>query len=120
MQQFHFERLINKYSTDFIVEIPNKGEYNDAGDWVDGTPKKVVRRGAIINHRENRVFRSEGTLTAQDRALYMLRPIDLPLEGAKVIHKGKIYSISDGLQNAEFTNVWNYTLKYVSVFGGDK
>ena len=115
---FDFSRLIEKYSTTFEVEIPGTGGYNDSGDWEAGEPTRKTFTGAIISHRESKIFKSEGTLTEQDRALYMEEPLDFALQGAKVIHDEKLYSISSALQNAQFTGVYNYRLKYVSVFGG--
>ena len=56
-------------------------------------------------------------MTGQDRALYMLKPLNKALLGAKIIHEGKLYSIGDLLENSAFTGVWAYTLKYVSAFG---
>lgn len=118
MAYFDFSYLIEKYSTSFDLIIPGKGDYNSKGDWEPGTPEKKVLTGAIISHRENKVFKSEGTLTEQDRALYMLEPLTDDLKGAKVIHEGKEYNISSTLQNSAFTGVYAYTLKYVSVFDG--
>lgn len=118
MAYFDFTYLIEKYSTPFILKVPGKGEYDEKGDFVEGGPVKKEYTGAILAHRERKVFKSEGTLTEQDRALYMLEPLTDALQGAEVIHGGKVYSISDSLQNANFTGVYAYTLKYVSVFGG--
>lgn len=99
-----------------MAEIPSEGEYNEAGDWVKGESIKETLRGAIIAHRENKIFRSSGTLTSQDKALYMLRPIKNSLHGAKVVHNGNVYHIGDLLENSEFTGVYAYTLKFVSAF----
>lgn len=115
-QYFNFRRLIEKYSSDFIAEIPPEGFYDDGGDWVIGTPKKFKLRGAIISHRESKIFKSEGALTGQDRALYMLEPIDNAIQMAKIIFENRVYSIGDLLENSKFTGVWAYTLKFVSAF----
>lgn len=116
MAYFNFQRLIEKYSDDFVAEVPSEGRYNDKGDFEKGTPERYELRGAIISHQELKVFRSEGTLSRQDRALYMLKPLENALHSAKIIHKGKVYSVGDSLINSEFTGVWAYTLKYVSAF----
>lgn len=118
MAYFDFSYLINKYSTSFVLKVPGKSDYDKKGDWQPGTPIEKTLTGAIISHRESKIFKSSGTLTEQDRALYMLEPLTDALEGAEVIHQGKRYSIASSLQNAEFTGVYSYTLKYVSVFGG--
>ena len=115
---FDFSTLIKKYSTTFTVKIPVAGYYDDCGDWQEGRPAERKMTGAIISHRENKIFKSEGTLTEQDRALYMLEPLTFALDGAKVIHENKVYTISSALQNAVFTGVYSYSLKYVSVFDG--
>lgn len=117
MQYFDFRDLVEQYSVDFEAEIPSDGgEWNESGDYVAGQPKKVTLHGAIIAHRENKVFRSEGRITTQDKALYMLQPLENSLQGAKVLHEGKWYSIGGSLENSEFTGVWAYNLQFVSVF----
>lgn len=119
---FNFENLIRKYSTTFTAIISGEGGYNSSGVWEAGEEKEVTLQGAIINHRLNKVFRSEGTITEQDRALYMLEPLEKSLQGAKVVYEGNVYRIGDMLENSEFTGVWNYNLKFVSAFNkaGDK
>lgn len=115
MQYYNFQRLINKFSTTFTAIIPSEGEYNASGDYVVAETE-IKLTGAIIAHRESKVFRSEGAITQQDMALYMLQPLEKGLQGAKVVHKGKIYRIADELTNGDFTGVWVYNLKYVSAF----
>lgn len=116
MPYFDFTNLIKKYSDDFIAEMPSETYYDNSGDAVKGSPKRYVLRGAIISHRESKIFRSQGTLTGQDRALYMLEPLSNALQLAKIIYDGKVFSVGDMLENSRFTGVWAYTLKYVSAF----
>ena len=118
-QYFHFERLIRKYSTEFTAIVPSDGKYDDSGEWVQGEPSEQKMTGAIISHRLNKIFKSEGTLTEQDRILYTLAPLDKSLTGATVIHGGNKYSIGSLNENAEFTGVYSYTLKFVSAFNGE-
>ena len=115
MQFFDFRRLIEKYSNNFVAEIPSEGYWQE-GEYVKGEQKQVILRGAILSHRESKVFRSEGTITAHDKALYMLEPLENALQLAKIIYRGNVYSVGDLLENSEFTGVWAYTLKYVSSF----
>ena len=117
-QYFDFSELIKQYSVDFVAEIPSDGgEWDDMGNYVAGQAKKVNLHGAIIAHRESKIFKSNGAITEQDRALYMLEPLENSLQGAKVIHGGKRYNIGSLLENSEFTGVWAYNLQYVSPFG---
>lgn len=118
MQYFDFSYLIKKYSTFFKVRIPSEGYFDDSGDWQKGKPIEKRMVGAIISHRESKIFKSGGTLTEQDRVLYVHEPLAFALQGAELIHDGKVYSISSTSQNAVFTGVYSYSLKYVSVFNG--
>lgn len=119
MSYFDFSGLIEKYTTDFTVVSEAKGGYDDSGEYVKGDKTEQQMCGAIIAYSENKVYRSEGTLTKQDRLLIMQEPIDEALHGAIVLYKGKQYRIEDNLENAEHTGVYQYTLKYVSAFNKD-
>lgn len=118
MAYFDFRRLVNKYSRSFTVITKGKGGYNKAGDYVNGETTETVLKGAIIGLNEKKIYRSGGTLTEQDRALYMLQPLDNALMSSTVLFQGNLYRIEaeQGGGNADFTNVWAYTLKYVSAF----
>lgn len=118
MAFFNFEYIIRKYSTEFIAVTTTGGEYNASGDWEEAKKIETPMTGAIISMRESRLLRSEGAYTHQDRALYMLEPLDNALQGAIIIHEGNKYSIGSRLDNSEFTGVWAYVLKFVSVFNG--
>ena len=78
--------------------------------------EKIDLEGAIISFKESKVYRSEGTYTANDKRLFMLKPIDDKLNGAKVAYEGKVYSVEDNTENAKFTGVYAYTLKFCSAF----
>lgn len=116
MQYFNFIRLVNKYSKEITVIIPVKSELNDSGDWVKGEPKKVTLFGAVIRHRENKVYRSGGTLTLDDCALYLTECPEFDLIGSKVICDDKVFNVESKLDNSEFTGVWAFNLKYISAF----
>ena len=57
--------------------------------------------GAIISHQQSKIFKAGGTITAQDKALYMLEPLEKALQGAEITHKGKRYSVGSELENAD-------------------
>ena len=119
---FDFNRLITKYSSEYKVIIPSKGDYDDYGDWQEGEPTELTLTGAILSIKESKIHQSEGNLTAEDRVLYALNPLEFALEGAKVVFKGRTYTIEETTENADFTGVWQYTLKHISAFdkgGGD-
>ncbi len=116
MQYMNFEYLIRKYSREFTAVTYSEDGYNESGDLVKGGRIETTLNGAILSHRQSKLFRSEGTLTEQDRVLYMLTPLASALKGAEIIYKGNKYSIASELENADFTGVYAYSLKFVSVF----
>lgn len=118
MPYFNFSNLIKKYSRPFTIISEGKGGKNAAGDYVKGETIKNELTGAIIGFSENKVHRSEGNLTAMDKALHTLTPIDNALIGAAVVFNGNKYKIETqkGKDNADFTGCWSYTLKYISAF----
>lgn len=116
MQHFNFARLVRKYSSEFTAITLLTGYWNNSGDWVNGETKEITLKGAIIKHRNSKIYNSNGTLTAKDRALFTLEPLDKALQGSQVVYENDVYSIEDNLENAKFTGVYAYTLKYVSAF----
>lgn len=117
MQYFNFHRLINKYKGKLTAITLSDGYYNESGDWVNGAKEETTIQGAIISFKESKVHRSEGTLTANDKRFFTEQPIGDNLYGVKAICNGKIYSIEDCTENANFTGIYAYTLKYISAFG---
>lgn len=122
MAYFDFSRLIGKYMSEFIAITHTEGSYDNKGKWVEGKETRQTLKGAIIGFKESKIFRSSGTLTAKDKRLFMLEPINDALKGAEIVFKGEKYNIDEESENADFTGVWAYTLKYVSAFdeGGGK
>lgn len=116
MQYFNFRRLIEKYKSEFKAITLSDGYYNDMGDFVKSESEEKVIYGAVISHKESKIFRSDGTLTAKDRRLFMLEPLDTKLHGLKAIFENGVYRIEDCTENAKFTGVYAYTLKYQSAF----
>lgn len=116
MKYFNFESLIKKYETFFIVISTSEGKYNDKGDWQPGTEEKTQMSGAIINLKEDRIYRSQGLLTEKDLQLFMLKPLSDGLIGSTVIYKGNKYRLQETVENGDFTGIWAYLLKYISAF----
>lgn len=115
-QYFDFSGLLRRYESRFEVVTHTEGGYNASGDWQAAQEKRTIMYGAIIAFRESKVFRPEGTITAKDRRLFVQQALDKALMGAEVIHKGQRYKIESELENAEFTGVWSYMLRWVSAF----
>lgn len=121
MPNFNFSRLVNKYKSEFKAITLSESKLNDMGDWEKGEKTEITLQGAIISLTENKIYRSEGTLKAEDMQLYMLEPIDKALLGSKVIYNEKVYHIETNVDNSKFTGIYAYTLKYVSAIkeGGE-
>lgn len=116
MQYFHFKRLIERYSSGFKSITLTSGDYDDFGKWKDGEEVKVTLTGAIISHKESKIYRSEGNLTAKDKRLFTTEPIEQALLNSKIEYEGDVFRIEDNSNNAKFTGVYAYTLKFVSAF----
>lgn len=115
-QYFDFSGLIQDYSNKFTVVTSTEGGYDDAGDWQDGQETRTEFTGAIIAHKESKVFRSEGKITSKDKRLFMRQALPDALVGAYVVYNGQKYMIESELENAEFTGVYSYFLRFVSAF----
>lgn len=122
MQLFNFSRLVNKYKSEFKSITLLSGYYNDSGDLVSDETQEVTLQGAIIKHRDSKIYKSNGTLTEQDRALFLLEPLSDNFLKSQIVYENNVYSVQDCNENAKFTGVYKYTLKYVSAFrkGGEK
>ena len=116
MQYFNFRRLIEKYISDFKVITFGESVLDDSGRWVKGERKEITLKGAIIGRGENAIFRSEGKINEKDKRLFMLQPIDKALLNSKVVYENEEFSILSSSNNAKFTGVYAYTMKYVSAF----
>lgn len=115
-QYFNFSSLIRDFSNQFTVISPVKGGYDESGDWKDGQEEKIVLTGAIIAFKESKVFRSDGAITSKDKRLFMEQALPKALIGAKIAYAGQEYMIESELENAEFTGVWSYFLRWCSAF----
>lgn len=120
MQYFNFSRLLGKYKRELTIMTYSEGSYDNKGDYVKGGMTESTIEGAVINFSENKVYRSGGTITANDKRLFLQSPLGSTMIGSKAVLDGNEYSVEDGTENAAYTGVYAYTLKYVSAFeGGD-
>ena len=121
MQKFDFTQLVDDYSREITVITQSDGYYNDSGDYVKGEEKEITMQGAVIRHRESKVYKSNGTLTLDDYALYLTEKPDIDLIGSIVKVDGQKFKVESTLDNSEFTGVWSFNLKFCSAFKeGDK
>lgn len=116
MLLYNFTNLIKKYSSRFTAITLVCGYYNDSGDWVADGEERIGLEGAIISFKESKTYRSDGAYSAKDKRLFTLSPIDSKLCGMKVAYNGDLFSIESATENAKFTGVYAYTMKYVSAF----
>lgn len=115
-QYFDFSDLISDYSNKFTVVSFSEGGYDEAGDYREKQETHTEYTGAIIGFKESKVFRAEGKITAKDKRLFMLHALPQALVGAHVLYNGQKYMIESELENAEFTGVYSYMLRWVSAF----
>lgn len=110
---FNFYDLINKYSCTFKTIIASESSYNDVGEY-SCTKEEKAFTGAIIGISDSKIYHSAGTLTDKDKYLFMFE--ELPLNDTEIIYKNNRYKFEEQVENAEFTDVYQYTLKFVSAF----
>ena len=115
-QYFDFSGLIGDYSNTFVVVTHTDAGYDEAGNYQKGQEMRSEYSGAIIAFRESKVLRSEGAIKTKDRRLFMQERLPQALVGALVEYDGQKYRIESELENAEFTGVYSYLLKWVSAF----
>lgn len=116
---FNFYNLITKYGVWFEC-INAKGGYVD-GEWQSGQKSVTPCFGAIVSLPESKLYQSGGTLTTQDRNLYMVEPLPVSWKDCTVRHGGNEYRVEADSANGNetFTGVYSYVLKWVSVFDPD-
>lgn len=115
-QYFDFSSLIRAYENPFTVLTYTEAGYDERGKWQEGQETKTELKGAIIGFRESKVFRLEGAITSKDKRLFMQQRLPQALVGAKALYRGQEYLIESELENAEFTGVYSYLLRWVRAF----
>lgn len=117
---FNFYSLITKYGGWFDC-ISSKGGYVD-GEWEPGQKSVTRCFGAIVSLSESKIYQSGGTLTTQDRNLYMLEPLPASWKDCMVRYGGNQYRIETDSSNGNerFTRVYSYVLKWVSAFDSEE
>ncbi len=113
MKLYSFKRLIDKYSVDFTLCQEREGSFV-AGKWEEGEGLKTPMRGAIVPLGERKIYDAGGTYTAQDRELYLSKPLGDPLSALQVIYKGNTYKVEQSKDFSDYADVAVYILKWVS------
>lgn len=118
MRTFQFRWLVNKYGTKYELEIePEAFLDTQTGKYEKGDSHKEKRKGCIVPYEEVKIYQSGGVITAKDRLLISTTPINI--EKSFVNHKGSRYKVEAETPYNEYSDFYNYRLKYVSSFQGD-
>jgi hypothetical protein len=115
-QYFDFSPLIKDFENPVTVLTYTEAGYDERGKWQEGQEKKTKLKGAVISFKEGKVFRSDGAITSKDKRLFMLQRLPQALLGAKLLYNNQEYRIESELENAEFTGVYSYLLRWVRAF----
>ena len=115
-QYFDFSGLIADYSNKFAVITNAESGYDESGEWQENRLKKTMFTGAIVSFSQSKVLRSDGAITTKYKRLYMQQALPQALVGAHAVYKGQKYTIESETENAEFTGVYRYVLRWVSAF----
>ena len=115
-QYFNFAPLIADFANDVEVISVGERQLDSSGKWVTTEGKRQNIRGAVIGFRESKIYRSGGTITSKDKHFFTHQPIPDALIGANAVFRGQRYTIEAETENAEFTGVYSYVLRWVSAF----
>lgn len=115
-QYFNFAPVIRAYENPFTLLTYTEAGYDERGKWQDGEETKTELMGAIIGASATKAFKPEGANLAKDKRLYTLQRLPEALAGAKVQYCKQEYMIESELENAEFTGVYSYYLRWVRSF----
>ncbi len=117
MKLYNFSRLITKYGVNFETIETKGGKYVN-GYWQEGKKEIKDGFGAVIPLAERKIYQSGGSYTAKDRQLYMFKPLDGDLKSIKILYRNNIYSVEQETDYSDYSDVFVYLLKYVSLFDG--
>lgn len=115
MRRFNFSWLVNKYATNYELEIEAEPILNlQTGSYEKGEPIIELRYGAIVPYEESKIYQSGGSITVKDRLLISTSAIDL--ERSFVNYRGSKYKVEAETPYDDYGDFYNYRLKWVSVF----
>lgn len=112
MKIYSFNRLIRKYSVNFILHT-SQGKFV-SGKWEKTDDSTVEMSGAIVPMSDKKIYSSGGVYTAQDRELYLTTPLKGSLSDFKVVYKENIYTVEESRDFEDYADVAVYALKWVS------
>ena len=115
MKLYNFDKLIDKYSVDFLFVTNEKGKYV-GGQWFKGDEIKTPWKGAIVPLSDQKIYQSGGTYTSYDRQLFTRTKLSDALKESKVIYKNNMYSIENEVDYDDYCDAYVYVLKWVSNF----
>lgn len=110
---YDFTDLIERHSNPFELVVKSGGSYV-GGVWKNASESVSERSGAIIPLGDRKLYQSGGTYTTKDRRLYMITPIENPLEYSQVRYKGNVYNIEEDKDFSDYSEAYVYVLKWVS------
>ena len=115
MRRFNFGWLVNKYATNYELEIEPEATLNlKNGKYEKGPSTIELRYGAIVPYEESKIYQSGGNITVKDRLLISTSPIDI--EHSYVKYRGSKYKVEAETPYDDYGDFFNYRLKWVSVF----
>ena len=115
MTRYHFEKLIDKYSTHITVIAPPEERY-EHGRLVRSVAWEKQLFGAVVPMPNQKVYQAGGYYSASDRQLYLKTPLPKPVADVKIRHKNQLYKVEAETDYSDFGDVYVYVLKWVSSF----
>jgi hypothetical protein len=112
---YSFQRLIEKYSVPFELEVDTAGYWDDLGEWKEGILASTSQTGALVPLTQRQIYQSGGRYTDADRTLIIHRSVTIPPK-AKIHYKGQTYHVEALIPYEDYADFNSYSLKHVSAF----
>ncbi|MGX7417807.1 hypothetical protein ACWOFR_03275 [Carnobacterium gallinarum] len=117
MKRMLFASIVENYSVPFQLIVPTdeKSGHYEFGEWVRDDKPPVDKNGAILPIKDSSIFRSGGTLTENDRQLFIAEAIPLSSIVIDGPNQYKVVSVDPFLEHYADVNI--YYLKAVDKIG---
>lgn len=117
MERMLFASIVEGYSVPFQLIVPTdeKSGHYVSGEWVRDDKPPIEKNGAILPLKDSSIFRSGGTLTENDRQLFIAESVPLGSIAIDGSNQYKVISVEPFLEHYADVNV--YYLKAVNEVG---
>lgn len=120
MINIDFSGMLQAYEVDVSIETTNTGSNGgydeETGEWTPSTPSTSIKedfRAVVLPYTQNELYQAAGRLTSQSRKMITNRVIETKSTITCGTNK---YSVEGVTDYTNFSNFYEYELKWVSAF----